>query len=285
MAITDDFLLNRSDSFTLSATTGFRADLALTQAAPSTGNIRGTVTSSAGGAVSGATVKLRSAAGTGDPVEHTATNAAGLYIFPDIPSGSYKINVAMPGFVTSNFASLTLQTGETIVIDFTLTPESRSLNVLYGSVTNESDGAVISDAYVALIPNITTFTDLNIGISNASGQFMLDQIPDSTQTLGVSAAGFYHSDFRSITISGGALLRSDEVLQPYLFPQATVSGYITNQTNGLPIANACVGLYSLNGAGVESLQQITFTDSSGLYVFGRVSAGTYVIKAKLEQGI
>jgi hypothetical protein len=148
---------------------------------------------------------------------------------------------------------------------------------------NQATGAVIPDACVALIPNLTTLTDLNIGKTNVSGQFILNQIPDSTQSLGISAEGFYLSNFRSITISGGTIIRSDEVLQQYSLPQATVNGVITNQADGLPIADACVGLYSLDVTGVEHLQQITFTDSNGLYVFGRVSAGNYVIKAKSEQ--
>jgi hypothetical protein len=286
MAITDEFLLNRSDSFTLSATTEARADLALTASAPSTGNIRGTVTNVVGGAaIVGATVKLRTATGTGTPVAHTITNAAGNYIFPDIPTESYKINVAMQGFVTSPYTSVTLTAGATLIVDFALTAESRSLNVVYGTVTNESTGAVISDACVALMPDIATLININMSKSNASGQFMLDQIPDSTQILGATATGFYLSDFRSITISGGTILRSDEVLQAYSFPQATVNGFITNQATGLPIANACVGLYSLGTGGMESLQQIAFSDSNGLYVFGRASAGTYVVKAKVEQGI
>jgi hypothetical protein len=282
MAIIDDFLLNRSDSFTLDATTETRINLALTQAAPSTGNIRGTVTNAVGGAaIADAIVKLRTE--PGDPVAHTATNPAGNYIFPNIPTGTYKISVALQGFVTPTYISVTLLAAQTLIVDITLTAESRSRNVIYGTVTNQATGVVISDACVALIPNITTLTDLNIGKSNASGQFMLDQIPDSTQSLGISAEGYYLSNFRSITISGGTIIRSDEVLQQYSLPQATVTGVITNQADGLPIANACVGLYSLNTEGVESLQQITFTDSDGFYVFGRASAGTYVIKAKSEQ--
>jgi hypothetical protein len=169
MAITDDFLLNRSDSFTLGATTETRVNLALTQAAPSTGNIRGTVTNAVGGAtIAGATVKLRTE--PGDPVAHTATNAAGYYIFPDIPTGTYKINVASQGFVTSGYISVTLQAAQTLIVNITLTPESRSSNVIYGTVTNQATGAVISDACAALIPDTTTLTNLNIGKSNASGQ-------------------------------------------------------------------------------------------------------------------
>jgi hypothetical protein len=260
-----------------------RSDFGLTTAAPPTGTIHGTVTSSAGGVIDGATVKLRTVTGT--PVAHTITNPAGNYVFNGIPAGTYKVNAAMPGYVTSPYSSVTLQGGAILEVDFTLTPESRSRNVLYGTVTNQSTSAVISNACIALIPDISTLTNLNMGKSNASGQFMLDQIPDGTQNLGVSANGFYLSAFRSITISGGTILRSNAVLQPYALPQATVSGVITNQTTGAPIANACVGLYSLGAGGAESLQQVTFSDSNGVYVFSRAAAGTYVIKAKVEQGI
>jgi len=63
-----------------------------------------------------------------------------------------------------------------------------------------------------------------------------------------------------------------------------VHGFITQQ-NGTPVANACVGLYLVDPQGVENLQQITFTDSRGFYIFGRVAAGTYVVKAKSEKTV
>lgn len=92
MAKTDDFLLKRSTSFELDATTEARADLSLSQSASTTGNIQGLVTNG-GALITGATVKLIS--GTGEPVAHTETNSVGRYQFSGIPTGTYRVNVAL----------------------------------------------------------------------------------------------------------------------------------------------------------------------------------------------
>lgn len=84
------------------------------------------------------------------------------------------------------------------------------------------------------------------------------------------------------TISGGTILQMNLTIQPVNVPQATVNGFIKQQ-NGTPIPNACVGLYSLDLGGTETLLQVTFTSSTGFYFFGRVPEGNYVVKAKSEK--
>ena len=61
-----------------------------------TGTIRGTVTDGAGGVVPGASVVVRSVA-TGYN-RSTFTNADGNYFFPDVPVGTYEIEVSLQGF-------------------------------------------------------------------------------------------------------------------------------------------------------------------------------------------
>ncbi len=276
----DDFLLGRSPSFPLDATAEGRTDLTLTQSAPATGRVRGRVTNSVDGSpLDNVTVKIRSQ--SGDPVAHTTTNPGGNYLFNDIAPGTYTINIALHGFVTPPGQTFTLQGGQTLDIDFAMTPEVRPLNVLYGVITNQATGLPIEGAKAALIEQTFTLPN-NLSWTNASGQYLMAEIPDGQYLLVVHQSGFYASQLVPLTISGGQILRTDVVMQPVSVPQATVNGYIKQQ-NGTPIPNACVGLYSIDISGLETLQQIVFTDTQGFFIFGRAVPGTYVVKAKSEK--
>ncbi len=57
-------------------------------------------------------------------------------------------------------------------------------------------------------------------------------------------------------------------------------GFIRNAGGG-GIEGACVGLYAISGS-TETLVQETLTNPDGLYLFGDVSPGQYVVKAKDE---
>ncbi len=280
MSKIDDYLLNRSSSFPLTTEAEARTDLVLSQSAPQTGNVRGRVTNSTDGSfVADATVKLRSQ--SGNPVAHTVTNSAGNYIMESIPPGTYTINAVKQGFLISSGQTFSILSGQTLAIDISITPTA-TYNTIFGTVSNLATSQTIDGALVILTTELGETPDSTVAISNASGEYLIDQIPDSTQILAAVKSGFYVSNFIPISISGGSVVNSDISLQPYALPQATVNGYITSQ-NGTPIANACVGLYLLNTEGIEVLQQVTFTDVNGFYIFGRAAAGTYVVKAKLEK--
>lgn len=282
MPIVDDYFLGRSPSFPLDAGAENRTDLTLTQALPSTANVRGRVTNSVDGSpLGGVTVKVRSQAG--DPVAHTETNAGGNYLFNNLVPGTYTINVALHGFVTPSGQTVTVQGGQTIDADFVMTPETRPLNIVYGVVTNDATGLPIADVKVALVPS-GGGTPSNLSWTNASGQYLMCEVSDGQYFIAAHGAGLYASPQIPVTISGGQIVRTDVVMQPVAIPQGTVNGYIKQQ-NGTPIPNACVGLYLLGLGGTEVLQQVTFSDATGFYIFGRAAAGNYVVKAKSEKEI
>ena len=62
-----------------------------------------------------------------------------------------------------------------------------------------------------------------------------------------------------------------------------ISGIITD-TNSDVVPNAFVGLYEVNSSDEpETLIDYTFSNSAGRYVFSNVSAGSYIVKAKLSE--
>lgn len=79
------------------------------------GKITGRVTDSQGGALPGTTVV---AADVDTGLGYTlVTNAAGVYVFPSLPPGPYRVSISMSGFRTYVRDGLILQTGLTLSID------------------------------------------------------------------------------------------------------------------------------------------------------------------------
>lgn len=84
-----------------------------------TGNIQGTVSDATGAVVPNATVTLTNLA---TQVKRSSTsNSTGAYTFPGIPVGSYRLDVAAPGFKSYAQTGIVLEVGSNISVDPTLT--------------------------------------------------------------------------------------------------------------------------------------------------------------------
>ncbi len=84
-----------------------------------TANIQGTIADATGAVIPNASITLTSQA---TQVKRTATsNSAGAYIFPGIPIGTYKLEVAAPGFKSYVQTRIVLEVGSNISVDPTLT--------------------------------------------------------------------------------------------------------------------------------------------------------------------
>ena len=84
-----------------------------------TGNITGLVTDPTGAALAGAQVSLRNNA-TNDSRSAT-TNEAGLYNFPQLPPGNYRLEVEIQGFRKYQIASIALQTAQVAEVNAQMT--------------------------------------------------------------------------------------------------------------------------------------------------------------------
>jgi hypothetical protein len=84
------------------------------------GTVKGRISDSRGFALPGATVYASSPSQLG--VRRFITPASGRYGFPELPPGTYKIMVEMPGFKTINIEGIVLAAGTTAVVDFTMEP-------------------------------------------------------------------------------------------------------------------------------------------------------------------
>jgi hypothetical protein len=84
------------------------------------GTVKGRISDNRGFALPGATVYAISPAQLG--IRRFITPASGQYGFPELPPGTYKIMVEMPGFKTINVEGIVLAAGTTAVVDFTMEP-------------------------------------------------------------------------------------------------------------------------------------------------------------------
>lgn len=96
----------------------------LLPAQTSTSGLSGTVTSSSGAAVSGASITARNL-NTGESAS-TQTDAAGHFSLPQLTTGEYEVSVTAPGF-SSLFVKTMLAEGVGGTIDLALTPVPQTL--------------------------------------------------------------------------------------------------------------------------------------------------------------
>jgi hypothetical protein len=91
------------------------------------GTIAGTVTDASQAAIPNASVTITNI-DTGATHAYT-TNSSGLYVAPFLPSGHYKIDATATNFGSMQAPSLTLQVGQTLTIDLTLSVKSSTTTV------------------------------------------------------------------------------------------------------------------------------------------------------------
>jgi hypothetical protein len=103
--------------------------------AQSTGIIRGTVTDPSGAAVAKASI-VATESNTGLK-RAEATNDSGIFVFPDLPIGTYGLKIAASGFKTEDRPALQLLTGQTIDLIIQLSVGTQSTEITVTSETQQ----------------------------------------------------------------------------------------------------------------------------------------------------
>lgn len=283
MPITDLYKLQPSDPVNIDGYEEESVNLAL-QASPtaSVGVIQGTVQQSDGTPVPLATVQLYTSQGV--PVQHVNSNPQGQYVIPNIPVGAYFITASAFGFLTPVRIPLSVTQGRTTQVPIILQPDpAATTGAVFGIVRQSSNSQIIANASVSLFSvNGTTVTEEGTVTSNAAGQYLFANLPNGTYFVQATIAGYLTNQSAPVTIAGREYVPLDINLAAD--PNAntgTVSGIVTDKATGTAIANALVALYTLN-AGVEQVVQITRTNQGGLYLFGDLQPGTYRVKATVQ---
>ena len=159
----------------------------------STGTIRGTVTDPTGAIIPGALVNTTNTA-TG--LKRTEkTNESGIYVFTDLPIGSYTLEVNATGFAPRRLTDATLLTGQSLGLDVTLDVGSAGEQV---TITSARDLIQTSTSEVATSVDQQQMQDLPL---NARNPLQLTQLtPGAALTTVGTESG--QQDNVGLTVNG-----------------------------------------------------------------------------------
>jgi hypothetical protein len=117
----------------------------LVEAQTTLGRLTGSVLDSSGAVLPGATITLTNEAT--NQAQTTVSNESGVYLFPQVPVGSYKVEIGLQGFKTVSFTKVTVAVGQ----EYSLTARLELGNVSE-NVTVEAGAALVPTT----TPEVTT---------------------------------------------------------------------------------------------------------------------------------
>ena len=278
--------LQYSQNFDIQGMQEVNVDLELPPASVSLATVYGVVTDGTA-PVANATVKLFDSAGL--PYQHTMTDASGAYTLSGIPAGTYSLGAVKDGYLLSDAAGVTLSAGATTQINLTCTADvSLSLGAIAGvlTVADPLQGASTPLGGAKITLQDALGTTLAVTYTAADGEFAFYDLADGVYTLLSNAEGYVASSTMTAAITDGSIanVTMSMVVDSRTY-NGTVSGIIRNNA-GLAVAGCFVGLYqvvTVAGVSQELLIATTKTNDAGKYLFGGVTGGEYLVKAKLEQ--
>lgn len=279
--ITQDLLqLQYSQNFPISGMQEADINLTLPPVPTATATVFGTVTDGTD-PIPDATVKLFDSLGA--PYQHTVTDENGAYTLEGIPAGTYTVAGVKDGYLLSDGAGVVLSSGDTTQVNLVCTQDaSLALGTIAGVVQTLVNlvQTPLSGAKLSLLNAASEVVATTYSVDD--GEFAFYDLADGAYTLIASAAGYITTAPMAVTILDGSI--ANVVLSMTVDSRTyngTVSGIIRDQ-NGNAVAGCFVGLFQV-AAGQELLIATTKTNTDGKYLFGGVTSGEYLVKAKMNQ--
>jgi hypothetical protein len=290
MAFIDLYTVGYSPKFDITGREEVTENLNLTvNADTNSGHLAGIVTNLSGTTIQGATVKVYD---TNDvPIEHTNTGGNGQYNVANLPTGSYKVTAIYPGYLLPVTVPVTIQANKTSTVNIVLTPDPEAaLSVIYGIIRSNLGETPITNASVSIFSDTTPEpTLIGTASTNDKGQYIFGLIPAGDYYITAAKLGFYPNQSSNINVTTKELIDSDiTLIADAAANTATISGFITDHSSGLPIRDAGVALYSVTGtapAEVETVIATTRTNVTGKYLFANVLPGKYLVKSTKQEVI
>jgi outer membrane receptor protein involved in Fe transport len=223
--------------------------------------LTGTVTDSSGATLPSAQVSITDVA-TG-VTRTVSSNAAGLYIAPNLLPGSYEVKVAATGFKTQLEKGITLTVGAEQVLDFTMQVGLMSQTV---EVTTEAPTVELTSSELSATVNATTVRELPL-----NGRSWTD--------LANLQPGVYSAEMHARNADDNRGIGA----------QSVISGARPQQNNyrldGISIndyANGGPGSLLGGNLGVDAIQEFSVLTSNYSAEYGKTSGG--VVNAITKSG-
>jgi CshA-type fibril repeat protein len=225
-----------------------------------TGVVTGIVTDSGSGQpIAGAQVTL-----TGAETVSVATDAAGAYRFVVLP-GPVTVTVSAAGFLSAT-GSAPLQAGQLLNFSPGLLPETSApptTTSVTGTVVDALTGQPLAGVQVSIAGNA-----LHVS-TDATGLFRWADLPVGALELDLTLAG-YQGLHVSLLASAGTADLGPLRLSP-LPDSTTLTGIVTDNTTGAPLAGASVL--------IESLGKSALTGADGTYRIEGITSNTFTVAA------
>jgi len=258
------FLPETTTAFTLAAGANVGVGTVKLSVAPST--ITGTVVSSLGGNVAGATVALSGTSAT------ASTDALGRFSITQ-PAGTFTATITAGGYQSTTTAQFTTQPGQTYPLGtITLTAIPATVT---GTVTSSTGGAVAgatvtaiggpsgqSSRFAAQSTNSTT--------TDGSGNFTLS-LAAGTYSFTISKPGFGTTTTADVTLGAGSTFSTGTIV---IDPLGTIIGTVVSQSTGSPVVNATVTVSgSVNATSTDANGRFSIQQPPGSYSVHVSAAG------------
>jgi hypothetical protein len=228
---------------------------ATTTAAPaitlvsSSGSITGSVKTTSGAAIVGASVGFGGGTAT--------TDANGNYTLTGVPVGTVQLVASASGFQNAT-QSVTVAGGKTSTANFTLAAAPAGGTVT-GKITNASTGGIVTGATVSWSGGSTT--------SNTSGIYMLTNVTAGTQNITAVKTG-YLSRTLAVGVTGGAT----STLNIPIATAGKISVKVVT-SSGAAVSGATV---TIKG-GVIATTVSGLSGSTGFFTTNWIPIGTYTV--------
>jgi hypothetical protein len=190
------------------------------------------------------------------------TNQAGVYLFPSLPPGRYRVSVKATGFKEIVEENLLLHVRDTVSENFQL-----EVGPTAESVTVQAEAALVNtqDAAVGTVVERHIVADMPLNGRSFRGLITLTPgvvtVPAGSNTPGQFVVNGQRSDTNYVMVDGV----SGNVAAP-------IAGFINaNGTGSAPTASSSGGFNNL--VSIDDLQEFRITTSSFAPEFGRTPGG------------
>ncbi|MES1042532.1 hypothetical protein FOA20_24445 [Peribacillus simplex] len=185
------------------------------------------------------------------------TNENGKYIITALVPGTYTVRVSAKGYLTET-VTVTLEPGESLVLDFQLKPLKISKAVIIGKVYDKSTKKPIKGAKVELLTcngKLITFQK-----TNKKGIYHFKDLPQGKYILIVRSKGYQKEKKKVNLCNGHSILEVNFYLNATDY-FGTIKGKVKGADNKSKISNALIEVFNESGEKIAT----TYTDNKGKY--------------------